>query len=211
MASKIPSKESLNVSEERFISSFLQINETTNSSDPIQSPKLKKNDVYHRKLNAVLEKLKNTNEKLQSVQVQCELLVESNKHLKAKNGELEDKNKYNESKAAEKDDAIEKLHKDLETSKHEYTQLISQVSRMKEETERLQADKQNLTLQNNKDKICILDLQRQCKEMEGVMSRRHPDSVSALIGNYFNIMFIIMICHRLIFNFIFSCFKTTLF
>lgn len=43
------------------------------------------------------------------------------------------------------------------------------------------ADKKKLQEQTEKDAKVIQDLQRQCREMERILMRKHPDSVSALI------------------------------
>lgn len=40
-------------------------------------------------------------------------------------------------------------------------------------------------MQHEKDTVVIQDLQRQVKEMEMILRRKHPDSVSALIGNIY--------------------------
>ncbi|CAG9788799.1 unnamed protein product [Diatraea saccharalis] len=42
-------------------------------------------------------------------------------------------------------------------------------------------ERKNLSIQHEKDAIVIKDLQRQVKEMELILRRKHPDSVSALI------------------------------
>lgn len=43
------------------------------------------------------------------------------------------------------------------------------------------AEKKNLQNQIDKDAKKVQDLQRQCREMERILMRKHPDSVSALI------------------------------
>lgn len=184
LANKIPSKESLNVSDERFASSFLQINEVTNSADPVQSLKPKQPDAVQKKLNVVLEELKDSKEKLNSVQVQCELTTGSCKELKKSNEDLLREKRALELKSSERDDIIVKLRKDLELSKSESSKFEVDVTRVKDVAARLKEEKEALNAQVNKDKVTIQDLQRQCKEMEGILTRKHPDSVSALIGNF---------------------------
>ncbi|XP_077290413.1 uncharacterized protein LOC143914180 [Arctopsyche grandis] len=181
LANKIPSRESLNVSDERFASSFLQINEVSNSAEPVQSSKPKQPDAVQKKLNVVLDELKDAKEKLKSVQVQCELATGSCKELKKSNEDFSREKKALELKTLEKDNIIVKLRKDLELSKSKSSKFEEDVTRLKDDAARLKDEKQNLTAQVNKDKATIQDLQRQCKEMDGILTRKHPDSVSALI------------------------------
>lgn len=166
------------------------LHEMSGEKSPKNSPRrspASQDDARNLKIiSALQEELKDTNERHRSIQMQHDNLAESSRLTKNMNDELSRDNKFLETKLYEKDGIISKLRKELESSKLDRSQVDLNEATMKQELAYLKDDKRNLLLQSSKDKMAIQDLQRQCKEMEGILSRKHPDSVSALIGNFIN-------------------------
>jgi chromosome segregation ATPase len=155
----------------------------SNLSDPI-TPRHKSIDITERKLNIALEELKEARERLKSSHMHHDTLVQDIKATKEKYYEQCDENKYFESKLLEKDHHLDRLRKEMDQMQQENARLMKNEMNLKQEMMHLRENGKTLSSQANKDKIKIQDLQRQCKEMETVLMKRHPDSVSALIGRY---------------------------
>lgn len=159
------------------------LEEKSPKKSPRRSPSSQDEARNLKIISTLQEELKDTIERHRSIQMQHDNLAESSRLNKNMNDELSRDNKFLETKLYEKDGTISKLRKEIESSKLDKSQVELNETKMKQELAYLKDDKRNLLLQSSKDKITIQDLQRQCKEMEGILSRKHPDSVSALIGN----------------------------
>lgn len=132
-------------------------------------------------LDRALEQLKDTKERNTALQLQLDTLNKTHQLLKNSYDELNSSNKILERRVAELDTAlgkykvelvnVQKQKETLEESERNLTKLL--------ESEKMQV--KHLKLQTEKDARCILDLNRQIREMERIISRKHPDSVSALI------------------------------
>ncbi|XP_017768606.1 PREDICTED: centrosomal protein of 162 kDa [Nicrophorus vespilloides] len=128
-----------------------------------------------------LERLKDTEEANTALQLQLNETNRAHHALKTNYEELLDSNKILERKLLDVDAAMEKYKQELlQAMKQKDKVSESEISMTKLlEVERLQV--KNLKMQCEKDAKSILDLNRQIKEMERIIARKHPDSVSALI------------------------------
>ncbi|XP_045500651.1 centrosomal protein of 162 kDa [Colias croceus] len=138
----------------------------------------KLNNCKHEQL---VEELKDTNERVKSLELLNVQLVDDNKALKKKINQLEEDKQNAEIKLVECEKFVNRIAKEyhnkeseLKTSKQNEQGALAELN--KERNER-----KNLTIQREKDATVIKDLQRQVKEMEMILRRKHPDSVSALI------------------------------
>lgn len=85
-------------------------------------------------------------------------------------------------KLAECEKFISRLGKEYENRNMELKGVKENECKIMAELNKERNERKNLTIQHEKDVIVIHDLQRQVKEMELILRRKHPDSVSALIG-----------------------------
>ncbi|XP_038222635.1 centrosomal protein of 162 kDa, partial [Zerene cesonia] len=138
----------------------------------------KLNNCKHEQL---VEELKDTNERVKSLELLNVQLVDDNKALKKKINQLEEDKQNAEIKLVECEKFVNRIAKEyhnkeseLQTSKQNEQSALAELN--KERNER-----KNLSIQREKDATVIQDLQRQVKEMEMILRRKHPDSVSALI------------------------------
>lgn len=161
-----------------------QLKETQNLLDQTKhalTTKTMQSPEINLEFERALEELKDTKEKNTALELQLETLNKTHQLLKNAYEELCGNNKILERRVAELDNALGKYkvelnnvqkQKDaLEESERNLTRLL--------ENEKMQV--KTLKQQTEKDAKCILDLNRQIREMERIMSRKHPDSVSALI------------------------------
>jgi len=70
----------------------------------------------------------------------------------------------------------------LQSAQFDRNEALEIKKQLQDELDMNRFDKKKFQEQIDKDGKTILDLQRQCREMERILLRKHPDSVSALIG-----------------------------
>ncbi|CAG9767405.1 unnamed protein product [Ceutorhynchus assimilis] len=135
----------------------------------------------NRELEKALEELKDSKEINTSLQLQLDNVNKSHQLLKSSYDDLQTSSKTLERKVLELDSTLDKYKAELFNMQQIKNKLLeNEVSINKLlEIEKLQT--KSLKLQNDKDSKCIQDLNRQIKEMERIIARKHPDSVSALI------------------------------
>lgn len=138
---------------------------------PIQSPEL----------DHALEQLKDTKERNTALELQLDTLNKTHQQLKNTYDDVCNTNKILELRVAELDNALGKYKVELKNIQKQKEQLEESERNLTKLLENEKMQVKNLKMQNEKDAKCILDLNRQIREMERIMSRKHPDSVSALI------------------------------
>lgn len=132
-------------------------------------------------LDKALEEIKDTKEINTALQLQLDSVNNSYQLLKISYDELQNTNKCLERRFSELDVSSSKCKSDLFTIRQQRDKLQENEASLTKllEIEKLQV--KSLKLQTEKDARCIMDLNRQIKEMERIIARKHPDSVSALI------------------------------
>ncbi|XP_060521681.1 centrosomal protein of 162 kDa isoform X2 [Cylas formicarius] len=132
-------------------------------------------------LEKALEELKDAKEINTSLQLQLDTINKTHQLLKGSYDDLVVSNKTLERRVLELDTTLNKYKTELYNAQQSKDKLLENEVNLNKllEIEKLQA--KSLKLQNEKDSRCIQDLNRQIKEMERIIARKHPDSVSALI------------------------------
>nr|CAI5848413.1 unnamed protein product [Callosobruchus analis] len=132
-------------------------------------------------LEKALEDLKDSKEVNTALQLQLDTINKTHQLLKNSYEELTNSNRHLERRVVELDSTLAKYKGELLNLQQTKDKLLQNESNLNKllEIEKLQS--KSLKLQNEKDARCIQDLNRQIKEMERIIARKHPDSVSALI------------------------------
>ncbi|KAJ8923377.1 hypothetical protein NQ315_001935 [Exocentrus adspersus] len=132
-------------------------------------------------LEKALENLKDSREINTALQLQLDTVNKTHQLLKSSYDELLSSNKNLERRVVELDSTLDKYKNELLNLQKTKDKLLDNEVNLNKllEIEKLQS--KSLKLQNEKDAKCIQDLNRQIKEMERIIARKHPDSVSALI------------------------------
>lgn len=131
---------------------------------------------------SLLEELKDTNERVKSIELLNVQLTEDNKVLRKKLDHVNEQKHVTDLKLVECEKFISRLGKEYEHRNAEVKSFKENENRVMAELNKERNERKNLSILHDKDKIVIHDLQRQVKEMEMILKRKHPDSVSALIG-----------------------------
>lgn len=137
----------------------------------------------------LVEELKDTTERAKSLELLNVQLNDDNKALRKKLESISEEKHVAELKLAECEKFVGRLSKEYENRSTELKSIKENENKILAELQKERNDRKNLTIQHEKDIVIIHDLQRQVKEMEMILRRKHPDSVSALIGEYISCIF----------------------
>ncbi|KAL4711521.1 hypothetical protein ACJJTC_000537 [Scirpophaga incertulas] len=129
----------------------------------------------------LLEELKDTNERIKSLEILNVQLTDDNKILRKTCEDIQEQKHIADLKLAECEKFITRLGKEYENRNLELKGVRENECKIMAELNKERNERKNLTIQHDKDLLVIKDLQRQVKEMELILKRKHPDSVSALI------------------------------
>ncbi|KAK5641589.1 hypothetical protein RI129_010136 [Pyrocoelia pectoralis] len=160
-------------------------NDLTESNASLVKSKLdsesKKSSELDHELEKSHEELKDAKETNTALQLQLDALNKTHLQLRTTYEELLTSNSNLEKRITDSESVLSKCTQEIEFLKEHRDKLLQNETNLNNllEIEKMQV--QNLKVQNEKDARCILDLNRQVKEMERIIARKHPDSVSALI------------------------------
>lgn len=145
------------------------------------SSELEKVPVLTSRLEKALEDLKDTKESNTVLQLQLDDLNKTHQLLKSSYDDVVSSSTNLEKRVLDIENILDKYKTELQNVEEHRDKILQNETNLQKmlEVEKLQT--KNLKLQNEKDARCILDLTRQVKEMERIIARKHPDSVSALI------------------------------
>ncbi|KAJ6639830.1 Protein shifted, partial [Pseudolycoriella hygida] len=127
------------------------------------------------------EKLKDTEERLQSLRLQYDSLSQTHRALRDNQNQTSEEAERLKIDVQHLNDCANKLRAELQTARNDRSEALELQKVLQKELDESRADKKKIVEQNDKDAKTIQDLHRQCKEMERILIRKHPDSVSALI------------------------------
>lgn len=138
------------------------------------------------KHDGLIEELKDTNERVKSLELLNVQFTDDNKALRIKLDHINELKHVADLKLVECEKFISRLGKQYESRNVELKSVKENESKLLAELTKERNERKNLTIRHEKDAAVIQDLQRQVKEMEMILRRKHPDSVSALIGKFIN-------------------------
>ncbi|KAL7744767.1 hypothetical protein ACLKA6_007068 [Drosophila palustris] len=128
------------------------------------------------------EQLKDTEERLASVRLQSESLSQTQRALREHNGRLQDESEMLKLDVQHLHECAGVLRAELQSARRDRDEAVQLERSLRAELEEAQQDRRQAADVKEKDARLIQDLQRQCREMERILMRKYPDSVSALIG-----------------------------
>lgn len=128
------------------------------------------------------ETLKDTEERLHSLRIQHDTLVQTHRELRDANANYVDEAERLQRDVQQLNECAAVLRNELQSARSDREEALSMQAVVQRELEETRADRKRAVDRADKDGRTIQDLQRQCREMERILMRKHPDSVSALIG-----------------------------
>lgn len=129
------------------------------------------------------EKLKDTEELLQSLRLQHDTLSLEHRTVRDSLSSYHDESERLQIDVQHLNDCANVLRAELKTTRADRADALELQKVLYRELDESRTEKKKAQDQSESDSKTIQDLQRQCKEMERILMRKYPDSVSALIGN----------------------------
>jgi len=130
------------------------------------------------------ERLKDTEERLASVRLQSDSLSQTQRALREHNGRLQEESEMLKLDVQHLNECANVLRAELQAARRDRSEALQLQRSLREELEEAHQERRRTGEGKEKDARVIQDLQRQCREMERILMRKHPDSVSALIGAF---------------------------
>ncbi|XP_058445493.1 centrosomal protein of 162 kDa [Malaya genurostris] len=127
------------------------------------------------------EKLKDTKERYESLKIQYDTLSQVHRTLRENHGPVQEENDKLKLDVQHLTECANVLRSELQSARSDRDSALDLQKILQTELEESRREKKRYQDVNEKDSKTIQDLQRQCREMERILMRKHPDSVSALI------------------------------
>ncbi|XP_021694865.1 centrosomal protein of 162 kDa isoform X3 [Aedes aegypti] len=127
------------------------------------------------------EKLKDTEERFESLKIQYDTLSQVHRTLRENHGVIQEENDKLKLDVQHLTECANVLRSELQSARSDRDAALELQKILQSELEESRRDRKRYQELNEKDTKTIQDLQRQCREMERILMRKHPDSVSALI------------------------------
>lgn len=153
-----------------------------NSSSNHSIVSLSREHVLKQEIEQLQERLKDTEERLESFRLQHDTVSQLHRNLRESNTQLQEESDILKLDVQHLNECANVLRSELQAARNDRDEALDLQKVLQNELEETRAEKKRAFEQKEKDAKHIQDLQRQCREMERILMRKHPDSVSALIG-----------------------------
>lgn len=128
------------------------------------------------------ETLKDTEERLHGLRLQHDTLSAEHRIARDHQQQYADEKERLQLEVQHLSECANVLRAELKATRDDRTDACEAQKQLQRELDESRAEKRRTHEQSDTDAKTIQDLQRQCKEMERILMRKYPDSVSALIG-----------------------------
>ncbi|XP_053678607.1 uncharacterized protein LOC128728982 [Anopheles nili] len=133
------------------------------------------------KITVLEDRLKDTEERYQSKRLQYDTLSQVHRTLRDSYTTLQEENKMMQFDIRHLTSSADVLRSELQSARCDRDSAIELQKLLQTGLDESRKDHKKLQDGSKKDSKIIQDLQRQCREMERIMMRKNPDSISALI------------------------------
>uniref|UniRef100_A0A1A9W1H0 Centrosomal protein of 162 kDa n=1 Tax=Glossina brevipalpis TaxID=37001 RepID=A0A1A9W1H0_9MUSC len=168
--------KSSNSSPRHFVSTLTSPIDTQSSLTAVTREHALKQEIEQ-----LQERLKDTEERLESFRIQHDTLSQLHRKLRESNTQLQDESEMLKLDVQHLNECANVLRAELQSARNDRDEALELQNMLRSELEETRNEKKRAQEQKEKDVKTIQDLQRQCREMERILMRKHPDSVSALI------------------------------
>lgn len=134
------------------------------------------------------ETLKDTEERLQSLRLQYDNVSQMHRTLRDTNNQMHEEMDRLKIDAQHLRECGNKLRSELQTARKDRDEVIEVQKVLQRELDDSRADKRKACDEADANAKQILDLQRQCKEMERIMARKNPDAMASLLSTIPNLI-----------------------
>lgn len=136
-----------------------------------------------QQIEGLQETLKDTEERLHSLRLQYDNVSEMHRSTRDKNHQMQEEMDRLKIDAKLLHDCADKLRIELQSARKDRADALEVQSVLRRDLERSQTERRRVTEEFESNSRQIMDLQRQCKEMERILARKNPDALQMLLGN----------------------------
>ncbi|XP_052900557.1 coiled-coil domain-containing protein 136 isoform X1 [Anopheles moucheti] len=133
------------------------------------------------KITELQERLKDTEERYHSLKLQYDTLSQVHRTLRENYGAMQEESEKLQFDIQHLTKCADVLRSELQSARCDRDSAIELQKILQSELDESRKEKKRLQDSGEKDTKTIQDLQRQCREMERILMRKNPDSISALI------------------------------
>uniref|UniRef100_A0A182P7K1 Centrosomal protein of 162 kDa n=1 Tax=Anopheles epiroticus TaxID=199890 RepID=A0A182P7K1_9DIPT len=133
------------------------------------------------KINELQERLKDTEERYHSLKLQYDTLSQVHRTLRENYGAMQEESEKLQFDIQHLSKCADVLRSELQSARCDRDSAIELQKILQSELDESRKERKKLQDAGEKDTKTIQDLQRQCREMERILMRKNPDSISALI------------------------------
>lgn len=138
--------------------------------------------VLEQQIDNLREKLMDTEERLQSLRMQYDNLSQVHRTLRDSNHQLHDEMDRLKIDAQHLHECANILRTELQAARKDRFEAIEIQKKVQRELEISRDEKRRVIKDSDLNARQIMDLQRQCKEMERILVRKNPDAIQILLG-----------------------------
>uniref|UniRef100_A0A182W4G0 Centrosomal protein of 162 kDa n=1 Tax=Anopheles minimus TaxID=112268 RepID=A0A182W4G0_9DIPT len=164
---------------------FMCDRSTQPSPEPEEEPNeyasWSKERLLEGKITELQERLKDTEERYQSLKLQYDTLSQVHRTLRENYGAMQEESEKLQFDIQHLTKCADVLRSELQSARCDRDSAIELQKILQSELDESRKEKKKLQDGGEKDTKTIQDLQRQCREMERILMRKNPDSISALI------------------------------
>lgn len=135
-----------------------------------------------QQIDGLRETLKDTEERLNSLRLQYDNVSEMHRSMRDKNHQMQEEMDRLKLDAQHLHDCANKLRIELQAARKDRADAHEVQSVLQRDLERSQMERRRATDEFESNSRQIMDLQRQCKEMERILARKNPDALQMLLG-----------------------------
>ncbi|KAL5277762.1 CEP162 family protein [Megaselia abdita] len=150
-------------------------------TSPIAHISVTREHALQYEIEQLQETLKDTEERLQSLRIQHDSLTHIHRDVRENQTHLQEESELLKLDVQHLNECANILRTELQSARKDRNEALELQKTLQGELDDYRVGKKRLQERTEIDSKVIQDLQRQCKEMERILVRKHPDSVSALI------------------------------
>lgn len=135
-----------------------------------------------QQIESLQEKLKDTEERLQSLRLQHDTMSQAQRALRDTNHQLQEQSERLKIDVQHLNECANLLRAELQSARKDRCEATEVQKVLQRELEESREERRKVSGQADGNERTIMDLQRQCKEMERIVMRKNPDFMSGLMG-----------------------------
>lgn len=135
-----------------------------------------------QQIESLRETLKDTQERMQSLRLQYDNVSQTQRKLRETNAQMQEDMEHLKIDSQHLRECANILRSELQAARKDRADALEMQKMLQRELDENREAKKKLSAETDASAKKILDLQRQCKEMERIVARKNPSAMSSILG-----------------------------